>query len=313
MIGATGVRLAWSELPLHVRTEVEAIVGGRVVEAVSQAGGFSPGSADRVRTAEGRRAFVKAVSPAQNADSPRMHRREAEVSAALPSQACAPRLLGSYDDGDWVALVLEDIDGRHPRLPWRDEELALVLRTLERSSSDLTPSPIPGLARAEDWLGDDFDGWERLAADTPGSLDPWAQRHLDRLVVLGGGARESLAGDTLVHADVRADNLLLTGAGRVVLVDWPWACNGSAWLDSALVIVNAVVCGHPDGDALLGAHPVTARADPWAVTALLAGFTGFLLDAGRHPPPPGLPTVRAFQQAQGEALLRWLVRRTGWH
>ena len=62
MVDAAGVRVAWADLPARVRDVVEEILGAPVVEAVSQPGGFSPGSADRVRTADGRRAFVKAVA-----------------------------------------------------------------------------------------------------------------------------------------------------------------------------------------------------------------------------------------------------------
>jgi hypothetical protein len=40
-----------------------------------------------------------------------------------------------------------------------------------------------------------------------------------------------------------------------------------------------------------------------------AAFTGYLLDIARRPPPPGLPTVRAFQRAQADALLPWLRER----
>ncbi|GIJ21197.1 hypothetical protein Vlu01_18210 [Micromonospora lutea] len=59
---------------------MEKIIGDRVVEAVSQSGGYSPGTADRVRTTSGRRAFVKAASPAQNPDTPAMHRAEARIT-----------------------------------------------------------------------------------------------------------------------------------------------------------------------------------------------------------------------------------------
>ena len=62
MVTASGVRIGWVDLPEPVRAAVEDIIGGTVVEARSQSGGFSPGTADRVRTADGRRAFVKAVS-----------------------------------------------------------------------------------------------------------------------------------------------------------------------------------------------------------------------------------------------------------
>jgi hypothetical protein len=51
MTGASGVRIGWADLPLDVRGAVEAIVGDTVVEAVSQTGGFSPGTADPTATA----------------------------------------------------------------------------------------------------------------------------------------------------------------------------------------------------------------------------------------------------------------------
>jgi hypothetical protein len=116
MTQATGVRIGWADLPGKVRSAIEDLLGSPVVEAVSQPGGFSPGTADRVRTAAGTRAFVKAVSMAQNPGSVEFHRREAAVTARLPAEAAAPRLLGTYDDGEWVALVLEDVPGR-PRTP----------------------------------------------------------------------------------------------------------------------------------------------------------------------------------------------------
>ena len=46
-------------------------------------------------------------------------------------------------------------------------------------------------------------------------------------------------------------------------------------------------------------HPVAAGAGQEAVTVALAAFAGFLLDGARLPPPPGLPTLRAFQLGQG--------------
>lgn len=48
------------------------------------------------------------------------------------------------------------------------------------------------------------------------------------------------------------------------------------------------------------------------MTAVLAGFAGFFGAFGRRPPPPGLPTVRAFQLAQHATTLAWVRRRTGW-
>ena len=155
MIVDHGVRIGWVDLPMHMRSGVEALLGSPVVQFQAQVGGFSPGSADRVRTREGRRAFVKAVSAQANERSPLLHRREAEVTAALPPDAPVPRLLGVHDDGTWVALVLTDVEGRHPHLPWRDDELAAVQEAYAALAAvalgDALPTlptiTIPGLPR----------------------------------------------------------------------------------------------------------------------------------------------------------------------
>ncbi|MFJ8578478.1 phosphotransferase family protein [Micromonospora sp. NPDC093277] len=309
MTSATKSRIRWSDLPAPVRATVEEILGDRVVEAVSQQGGFSPGTADRVRTAGGGRAFVKAVSPAQNEHSPRLHRVEAQIAAALPSAAPAPRLLGSYDDGDWVALVFADVEGRPPVTPWAAGELAAVLSTLEAMADALTPTSIAVAPTATEQLARDFAGWRRIAEDPPVDLDPWARPRLAELCAAADRGLTALAGETLCHLDIRADNLLISPDGTVNVVDWPWACRGSAWLDSLMILINVQVYGGHDPEALLRDLPLAAGVDPADLTGVLAGFTGFFLDGSRLPPPTGIPTVRAFQRAQGDALLRWLDRR----
>jgi hypothetical protein len=45
------------------------------------------------------------------------------------------------------------------------------------------------------------------------------------------------------------------------------------------------------------------------VDAVLVGLLGYFLHAARLPAPPGLPTLRAFQRAQGVAVLAWLRER----
>src|SRR5512138_3743414 len=88
---AAKVRIGWHDLPEPVRSRVEEIIGDRVVSARSQAGGFSPGTADRVGTVSGRRAFVKAVTPALNPRSAELARQEMHITAAIPEHAPVPR------------------------------------------------------------------------------------------------------------------------------------------------------------------------------------------------------------------------------
>jgi len=301
-------RIGWADLPGAVRAAVEDIVGAPVVSAVSQAGGFTPGTADRVRTAGGRRAFVKAVSRTLNVDSAAMHRREARITAALPPDAPAPRLLGSYDDGEWVALVLTDVAGRHPRTPWESGELDAVLHMLDTMATALTPSPVPGLPTVAAYLGPDLAAWNRIAADPPADLHPWAAGRLDALRAQADRALAALTGDTLAHLDVRADNLLVGPDGDVTLVDWPHACTGPPWLDRVLLLVDVCLHGGHDVTALLRRFAADTDADEAALRAVLAALAGYFVDVSRRPPPPGIPTVRAFQRAHGDGLISWLVR-----
>jgi hypothetical protein len=161
---AIGRRLAWADAPEWLRDEVEARLGGRVAEAATQPGGFSPGVATRLRLADGRRAFVKAVGPEPNPDSPGIHRREARVMAALPRSAPAPRLLWSLDRRGWVALAFEEVAGAQPALPWRPGDLGRVLEMVAAMATALTPAPA-GIPLLGDRLRDDFVGWRRVASD----------------------------------------------------------------------------------------------------------------------------------------------------
>jgi aminoglycoside phosphotransferase (APT) family kinase protein len=176
----------------------------------------------------------------------------------------------------------------------------------------LTPAPA-GIPLLGDRLRDDLVGWRRLAAgaDDLKGLDPWAARHLDRLADLEAGWPEATEGPTLLHSDLRADNLLLTPT-RVVAVDWPGASVGAPWVDLLLLLPSVAMQGGPDPEPTFAAHPVSSDADPRAVTTALAAWAGFLVGGSRLPTPPGLPTLRAFQHGQGVMAVEWLRRRTGW-
>ena len=298
--------MAFAALPAAVRRGVEDVLGSPVVRAVSQPGGFSPGSADRVRTADARRAFVKAVGLPLNPDSPGIHRDEARIAGWLPSDLPVPALLGAVDVDGWVALVLEDVDGAVPALPWTRPDLDAVLRALADLAQRATPCPVPDLPDARTAMAGMLGGLDRLA-DRPGPPEPALPdlEPLRRLTVRGLAA---LDGGTLVHGDLRADNVLVTGAGAV-LVDWPWACRGPAWLDTLLLLVEVERFGGHDVDGLLATLPLTRDVDPDDLTGVLAGLVGYFVDIARTPPPPGLPTVRRFQRVQGVALLDWVRAR----
>lgn len=154
-------RAEWTDLPEHVRTGIEQLLGAQVVSAANQDGGFSPSLAARVQSADGSRAFVKAVGPELNADSPGLYRAEAHRAGQLPADFPAPRLRDVYDDGSWVALVFNEIDGQPPAAPWERAELELTIDALADLAEYGTPSPLKGVGTAAEKLADDFGGYAR--------------------------------------------------------------------------------------------------------------------------------------------------------
>ncbi|MFL6174770.1 MAG: hypothetical protein ACJ716_17910, partial [Marmoricola sp.] len=58
--GRTALRLEWKFLPPDVRALIEGRLGSKVVDAVSQTAGFTPGFASVVTGESGTSVFVKA-------------------------------------------------------------------------------------------------------------------------------------------------------------------------------------------------------------------------------------------------------------
>ena len=295
-----------------MRTWAAGVGGGPPGATRDLPGGFSPGATTVLDCPDGA-IFVKAVGAGLNPESPEFHRREAVVSAALPLAPEFPRLLDVYDDGDWVALAFEAIDGRPPAHPWDELELRAAVRALNALHHALTPNPVPDAPLAADRLQHLFGGWAELAAlpGPPRTLDPWSGRHLDRLAELESGWPDAVAGSTLLHCDVRSDNLLVTKDG-VVFVDWPHACVGAAIFDLVAWAPSVALEGGPGPEELLSLSAPSPAVDPAVLAVLVAAFSGFLVRHSLQPSPPGLPTLRAFQAAQGAVALDWLQRLTGW-
>jgi len=312
---AAGRRLAWEELPASVRQALEDHFGARVEQAETQVGGFSPGVASRLALSDGSRIFVKAVGPHPNDRSPSIHRSEARIAAQLPEETPSPRLKWSYDDGEWVALVFEDVEGHTPRLPWVKDELERVLAAVTDLATILTPAPIQVHSVAQQWRNA-FTGWRRFAAAMTESseiktLDSWARDHVDHLAALESDWEDAAAGNTLLHNDLRADNILISPT-KISFVDWPWASIGAAWFDLVLMLPSVAMQGGPDPETILRAHPLSQGVDDDSVNSVLAAASGFFMWYSAQPPEPGLPTLREFQRAQGRQALDWLRRRTGW-
>lgn len=308
-------RLPYDRLPEGLRTAIDGALGSPVVSVSPRTGGFSPGPAVVVGCADGRRAFVKAVGTPLNPDTPRLLRAEAAVTPHLPTSLPVPAFQAyvEWHDGtdEWIALIFDAFDGASAPLPWTPKTAATVVDGVTALAPAATPCPVPHLPSVVERVGASLSAWAELAAAPPIDLHPWEVERLDWLGAVPDRLRSSgwLDGDTLVHGDLRADNLLLGADGSVAFVDWAWAARGADWVDTVLFALDASAQGRVDPEWLVGRSPLVAAADGQEVTDLVLAMAGMHARGMRRPAPPGLPTVRAFQRAFHDAALDWGMRR----
>jgi aminoglycoside phosphotransferase (APT) family kinase protein len=304
--GRTARRLEWAHLPPTVRAEIEERCGAAVTSATSQNSGFTPGFASVLECEDGSRHFVKAASDRAQRMFADAYREEVRKLAELPEGAPAPRLLWSVDVDDWFVLSTQYVEARAPRRPWRQRELQLCLDTLTAAVPLLTPPPTGlDLPHAAEELAGWPSHWDQLRTTRPDLP------HLDEAAALAAGHVDAMAGDTLVHTDVRDDNILLTADGRMLLCDWNWPMVGAAWLDSLFLLIGPRGDGL-DVEAVIAHHPLLSPVPREQVDVVLALVTGYFLRSAEEPVPPSSPFIRDAQRWQGEACWAWLCERRGW-
>lgn len=305
-------RPSWPELPGEARATVEAKLGSPVVKAFGQAGGFTPGVASRLVLANGRRVFVKAL-PGEHPLSGG-YRAESALAARLPERAPTSRLLFAVD-ADWTVLVFDDIDGREPNLRPGSPDTAAVLAALGALARAGTPCPIREMPSVLTDLGPLLRGWCSLRAAPPLDLDDWSARNLDSLVAMESAWLPWADGNTLVHNEIRPDNLIRrTADGQVLVVDWSYPCRGAAWLDTAALVPHLLLAGHSAADAerMILRRPLLSGVPAWAVTGFAAATAGYWELSSRLPEPDGALGLRRFQARAAAATRRWLQHRTRW-
>ena len=302
--GRTARRLPWAHLPPALREQVEQRLGGRVVGAESQNAGFTPGFASVLTLADGSRHFVKAASTKAQRPFASSYRTEGERLAALPAGVPVPRLQWMLD-ADWVVLAIEYVDHTRPARPWQPADLHRSLDLLEEAADALTPSPLPDVAELADDLEPMARLWHgRVLRDTPGLPHGYDVADLAARV-------DELVGDTLLHTDVRDDNVLLTPDGGALLCDWNWAARGPAWFDSLSLLVGARGDGL-DVEQLIRERRLLRAADPELLDVALAVLSGYFLAMSRDPIPSSSPWLRVAQGWQAEVTWGWLRERRGW-
>jgi hypothetical protein len=300
-------RARWHQLPRSIRTAIEQLIGGTVSHARNCPGGYSAGLASVLTLADGQQAFVKGIDADRWPTDATFYRAEARVSAALPATISAPRLLGTFDDGQWIVLAFEAVNGVEPSQPWNEADLARVVPAVVHQGQVGTPSPI-ALPRDHPRLG----GWAEVDRNPSYLVElarhsPWAVDHIAQLIQLESHGLAAAQGDSLVHFDLSPHNILLT-PDRVVFVDWPGARLGAPVIDLIMVLSSAQA-GQIDRETILNNHCPPATTPPEAIDAILAAHAGCLLRGGVSPKPPGLEPIIGIELHLGLSALAWLRQR----
>jgi hypothetical protein len=268
---------------------VAAALGAEVTDSRPALGGYTQAERWVVRMADGRSAFVKGAVDEDTAAWLRAeHRIYANVRGSF-----LPELLAWIDDEEHPVLVLDDLSEAIWPPPWTGNQVPRVLEALREVAATAPPPGLDSLTSLRDYL----TGWPVVAENPTPFLslglcsEDWLERALPELI-----AAESafvLAGDALVHFDVRSDNICFADE-RTLLVDWNGAVVGNPAIDIAAWLPSLHAEGGPAPEELLPGAPEAA--------ALVSGF--FAARAGL-PQIEQAPRVREVQLAQLRTALPW--------
>jgi hypothetical protein len=256
-------RIEWHDLPAATRIAVERHTG-----PVEQARTAPHGVMSRlVCTIHARagRTFVKGTSQ----DDPQawVYRHEAHVARNAPR---APRILWEVDAGGWLLYGYEYVEGRYPDLAPGSDDLAPLVHALVVVSETSWPETLRKKPLHTRWA-------EFLPEDVPADLQ----------------------GRQLSHTDMSPHNMLVTGIGELVLLDWALACPAPSWADTALAIPRLISAGHTPEQAETVARQVPAysAAAPATLTMFARTVYAAWEDWERTRPMPHRAALTAAAQA----------------
>ncbi len=246
--------------------------------------------------ADGRRVFAKLAVEELTAG----WLREEHVVYSQIEGPFIPPLLGWDDDGVAPLLVLPDLGDTFDAPPWTHAKVDAVHESLRLLRDTPPPPQLPPVERFDEMRG----RWSRIAANPSAFLSAgvcsgaWLEANVTALQAAAHAA--PLAGEALLHFDVRSDNIAFV-EGRAVLVDWNWSSRGNPALDLAAWLPSLHAEGGPAPDAVYDGSP--------ELVAFVAGV--WASGVGLPPPPTADPSLRATQLAQLRVALPWACRTLG--
>lgn len=327
---------SWHDVPRSLVVLIEDLAGAKVASADIAWGGYSPSASFRLYLADGRHLFVKGAHPGQTAEGVAALRREVRGYREIAALASlAPSFVGMVEEGAWLFLLLEHIDAAERALPWtmtKVESLASGMAAFYRRAAHETVA-WARLKGDGSLFADMFSpkaGWCAMAGSTEkkagflslfsdyAAAARWLDLSLPLLANLQSAVVELMVEDrsrpvSLLHLDLRSDNILFRRDGRTVVVDWPYVTRGPIVLDAVFFAPSVTGEGGPRQQAVVAAFERAlgqsfAQRDQAIALAVVAGY---FAEGAYQPAPPGLPRLRWIQRVQLAACLDWMTNLIG--
>lgn len=280
---------------MAVRSAVETLLGP--IESLRPVHrGYTHNDRAVATLRSGRSVFVKRAVDEVTAD---WLRQEHLLYEALEGLPFVPELV-RWMDGERPLLVLEDLSAAGWPPPWDTAKVDAVLTMLENLAAVDPPTGLPSLCDSET----PDDGWAHVLAFPEEFLflglctEAWL---VETGALLEDAAKAApLAGTSLVHGDVRSDNICFRHESSL-LVDWNLASVGNAQIDVAFWLPSLADEGGPEPEAVL----------PDCPPELVAYVAGFFASRAGQPVIPHAPLVRKTQLDQLRQALPWAARTLG--
>lgn len=274
----------------ELRTRIERLLGAAVETYRHVQGGYTPATRLLCRTRKGD-FFVKAGATPLTSE---FLRSEIEAYQRIAG-AFVPKLVAWEEHETEPILIIEDLSSACWPPPWDERQVVCVAEQIQEMHR--TKAPLKSFLQTH---GTFAPNWQTVAEEPAPFLSlgiadaRWLEKALP--VLLEQEQRCPMDGDSLVHLDLRSDNICLADQG-VLFVDWNHACLANPRIDLGFWLPSLAYEGGP--------LPETILPDAPDVAALVAGF--FASRAGL-PGIPDAPRVRLVQRQQLQTALPWAVR-----
>lgn len=316
------------EWPAALKTDVEKQVGANITKAHIQYGGYSAAFSCIAKTEDGKTYFIKGSHPAEMSHGAKTLAQEIHIYKSVDIlKEISPAFIGQAHYGgedDWRLGIWQALQGPGIKTSWTDQDFKYFGETMKKLYTEFDPDKADVLpADQTNFIKDIISGknsWQKFTAfedrkdqfcsifEDQDAARAWLDSHLPQLIKDSRSPVDHF--QTLVHFDLRHDNILFDEAGSALLIDWPNGCIAPAGYD--LVCLSCDLMAHGNGDAWdifkKLSDTQTLNISESDVIAILSKISGYYALNAYREIPDRLPRLRWIQKAFLYCMTEWLAR-----